>query len=391
MEQAALERIEIVSEERGAKRVVLSVDGEQASECWIIPFYIRVGAAELRIDGIGGVATKPEYRMKGYARQVMQAAVEHMSQGDACITMLYGIPDFYHRYGYVTAGPEYLVFLWNPQKDIPLPVGWSYREFTPQDLPAVQRVYEEQTARATGTAVRSPDGRVWQQLLKVPGSYPNDECWVAVDPQGAVKGYAWRARWCWSVRDILEREYDSSLVFGEVLAASPAAADTLLALCCRRAREEGKEEALLAVPPDSLVANAARYQDARFEQVYQANGGSMVRVLSVQRLAHSMQPEWSQLIQAANWTERIWLTLRTEVGEATLRISPGTVRVTDEVGEPHVVIHLPQGTLARLVLGLAPAEELCARLPTPPPDNVSRLLRVLFPMRFQHMYLPDRY
>jgi hypothetical protein len=193
------------------------------------------------------------------------------------------------------------------------------------------------------------------------------------------------------VRDILEREYDSSLVFGEVLAASPAAADTLLALCCRRAREEGKEEALLAVPPDSLVANAARYQDARFEQVYQANGGSMVRVLSVQRLAHSMQPEWSQLIQAANWTERIWLTLRTELGEATLRISPGTVRVTDEVGEPHVVIHLPQGTLARLVLGLAPAEELCARLPTPPPDNVSRLLRVLFPMRFQHMYLPDRY
>ncbi|MCL6476671.1 MAG: GNAT family N-acetyltransferase [Firmicutes bacterium] len=391
MGQAAAEQIEIVSEERGAKRVVLSMNGEQASECWIIPFYIRVGAAVLRMDGIGGVATKPEHRMKGYARRVMQAAVEHMSQGDACITMLYGIPDFYHRFGYVTAGPEYLVFLWNLQKDIPLPVGWSYREFTPQDLPTVQRIYEHQTAQATGTAVRSPDGRVWQQLLKVPGSYPNDECWVAVDPQGAVKGYAWRARWCWSVRDILEREYDSSLVFGEVLAECPAAADTLLVLCRRRAQEEDKREALLAVPPDSVVARAARYQDARFEQVHQANGGSMVRVLDVQRLARSMEPEWSRLVQPANWTGRIWLTLRTELGAATLRIAPGEVRVTDEAGEPHAVIDLPQGTLARLVCGLAPAEDLCARLPTPQPDNVNQLLRVLFPMRFQHMYLPDRY
>jgi L-amino acid N-acyltransferase YncA len=391
MVQQGKERIEIVPEKQGAKRLVLSVNNEQASECWIIPFHIRVGAAVLRMDGIGGVATKPEYRMKGYARRVLQTAVEHMSGGDACITMLYGIPDFYHRFGYVTAGPEYLLFLWNLKRESTLPAGWSYREFTPQDLPEVQRIYNQQTAQSTGTAVRSPDGRVWQQLLEASGSYPNDECWVAVDPQGAVKGYAWRARWCWSVRDVLEREYESSLVFGEVLAQCPAAADTLLALCRRRAQEEGKQEALLAVPPDSLVAHAARYQDARFEQVHQANGGSMVRVLNVQALARSMQPEWSRLVQAAKWTERIWLTLRTEVGEATLRISPGTVRVTDEVGEPHVVIHLPQGTLARLVLGLAPAEELCARLPTPPPDNVSRLLRVLFPMRFQHMYLPDRY
>jgi predicted acetyltransferase len=391
MAQTVADRIDIVPEERGSRRVILSVGEEQASECWVIPFHIRVGAAVLRMDGIGGVATKPEHRMKGYARRVMQAAVEHMSSGDACITMLYGISDFYHRFGYVTAGPEYLVFLWNLKRDIPLPEGWVYREFTPQDLPAVQRIYEEQTAQATGTAVRSRDGRVWQQLLKSPGSYPNDECWVAVSPQGRVEGYAWRARWCWSIRDILEREYDSSLAFGEVMARSPAAADVLLALCCRRAREEGKEEALLAVPPDSMVAHAARYQDARFEQVYQANGGSMVRVLDVQALARAMEPEWSRLVQAAQWTQRLWLTLRTELGEVTLRIASGEVRVTDEVSEPHVVLRLPQGTLARLVFGLAPAHDLCARLPTPPPDHVSQLLQVLFPMRFQHMYLPDRY
>jgi GNAT superfamily N-acetyltransferase len=389
--EVVTERIEVIPGERGTKRVVLSVNGEQASECWVIPFHIRVGAAVLRVDGIGGVATKPEYRMKGYARRVMQTAVEQMSDGDACISMLYGIPDFYHRFGYVTAGPEYLVFLWNLQRDIPLPAGWNYREFTAQDLPAVQRIYEQQTAQATGTAVRSPDSHVWQQLLKAPGNYPNDECWVAVDPQGAVRGYAWRARWCWSIRDVLEREYSTSLVFGEVIACSPEAADVLLAICCRRASEEGKEEALLAVPPDGLVAHAARYQDTRFEQVYQANGGSMVRVLNVQRLARSMQPEWSRLVRAAKWTERMWLTLCTDLGEVTLHIAPDEVRVTGEVGEPHAVVDLPQGTLAKLVFGVAPADDICARLPTPPTDSVSHLLQVLFPMRFQHMYLPDRY
>lgn len=387
-----------VRQENGAKRVVLSVDGEEASECWIVPLTIRVGAATVRIDGIGGVETKPQHRLKGYASRVLQRAVEEMSAGDAPITMLYGISNFYHRFGYVTAGPEYAVFLYDVRRDEPLPPGWTVREFTPQDLPAVQNIYERATALATGTVVRTSDSRTWQKLLEAPGNYPQDECWVAVSSQDTIEGYAWRARWCWSVRDILEHEFPDALTFGEVIALTPGAADALLALCRRRAAEEGKDEALLPVPPDSLVAVAARYTDARHVQLYSANGGSMVRVLSVERLLRALEPEWSrQIRQCGQKVMACQITFRTELGDGTLLIDEDGVRSVHFSAHQQAetrhsyIVRLPQGTLARLALGFAPAEDLCARLPEPLPEEAVSLLKLLFPVRFQHAYLPDRY
>lgn len=389
----AMEEIGIRQED-GAKRVVLTVDGEEASECWIVPLTIRVGVATVRIDGIGGVETKPEHRMKGYASRVLRRAVEEMTAGDAPITMLYGISNFYHRFGYVTAGPEYAVFLTDVKRDEPLPSGWTVRAFTPQDLPAVQSIYEQATALATGPIVRTPQSRTWQKLLETPGNYPQDECWVAVSPQGAVEGYAWRARWCWSVHEILEREFPDALTFGEVIALTPGAADTLLALCRRRAAEEGKDEALLPVPPDSVVAIASRYTDARQVQLYSANGGSMVRVLSVERLLRALEPELGrQIRQCEQKVTPCQITFRTELGEGTLAIDEDGVRSVRQQAETRhsYIVRVPQGTLARLALGFAPAEDLCARLPEPLAEEVVSLLKLLFSVGYQHAYLPDRY
>lgn len=390
-----------VHPEDSAKRVVLTVDGEEASECWIIPLTIRVGMATVRVDGIGGVATKPEYRLKGYASRVLQRAIEEMSAGDAAITMLYGIPNFYHRFGYVTAGPEYGVFLHGVARDEPLPPGWSVREFAPQDFASVRRIYEQATALATGAVVRAEGCRVWQKLLETPGNYPQDECWVVVSPEGSVEGYAWRARWCWSMRDVLEREFPDALSFGEVVAVTPGAADALLATVRRRTAEEGKEEALLPVPPDSPVAHAARYTDARAVQLYSANGGSMVRVLSVERLLRALEPELSrQVRQCGRKVASCQITFCTELGEGALLVGEEEVRTahftTREQGEActaddSYTIRLSQGTLARLALGFAPADDLCARLSEPLPEELVSLLKLLFPVRYQHAYLPDRY
>ncbi|MGQ9488722.1 MAG: GNAT family N-acetyltransferase [Armatimonadota bacterium] len=387
----AREVIVISQEQSGAKCVTLTVDGENASWCWIVPFSIRVGCAIVRMDGIGGVETKPEHRLKGYASRVLWQAIEEMSTGDATITMLYGIRDFYHRFGYVTAGPEYWLFLYNLQSQSPLPAGWSVREFTVRDLPAVQRVYEEATALSTGAVVRSVQSQIWQKLSESPGSYPQDECWVVVSPSAELQGYLWRARWCWSVHLVLEREFPDALCFGEAIALTPVAADALLAFCRQRGREEGKQEVLLPVPPDSVLAHAARYTDCRKVQAYNANGGSMVRVLNVGRLLKALEPELSRQVHMAGEAATRWLTIRTELGEASLLVSSDGVRVTAEVREPHDTVVMPQGTLARLALGFAPARDLCVRLPEPPSPEVVALLERLFPVRFQHMYLPDRY
>jgi len=52
-----------VRQENGARRVILTINGEEASECWIIPLTIRVGTATVRMDGIGGVATTTYHQL----------------------------------------------------------------------------------------------------------------------------------------------------------------------------------------------------------------------------------------------------------------------------------------------------------------------------------------
>src|SRR5437762_9903748 len=91
----------------GEVGVDLLLEGRPISTCAIIPLTLRIGVATVRMDGIGMVGTLQEYRGRGYARRMLTAAVAQMAAGDAALTMLYGIPNFYPQFGYTTAGPEY--------------------------------------------------------------------------------------------------------------------------------------------------------------------------------------------------------------------------------------------------------------------------------------------
>src|SRR5437867_873767 len=92
-------------------RADLMIDGGSISRLWIVPFRIRIGAAAVRMEGIGGVGTDDEYRNRGYSRRVLEATVERMLAGEAAVSMLYGIANFYPKFGYATAGPDHLLSL----------------------------------------------------------------------------------------------------------------------------------------------------------------------------------------------------------------------------------------------------------------------------------------
>ena len=91
--------------------MLLQLDGQQVSRVVIVPMLMRIGAAVVRMDGIGGVGTEEEFRNRGYSRRVMETAVEQMRRGDAALSTLFGIEDFYQKFGYETTGPEYTVVL----------------------------------------------------------------------------------------------------------------------------------------------------------------------------------------------------------------------------------------------------------------------------------------
>ena len=349
----------------------------------IVPFTLHFGAALVRADAIAGVGTEEDYRRRGYASRVMGAALAHMAQGDAAISFLHGIRDFYHRFGYVSAGPSYEVSVGTAiNGELLMPSGCRVRPAAEEDLPAIQALYHANALDVVGAAVRPPGGFVWGKLRAF---LPAGECRVVEEAGGRVVGYAWLARACWAVRAFASGRDESAFAVGEVMAADLWAA-ALIVACRAWAEEEGEargvppHQVCLPLPSVGPVAAALRFQHSLAQQKYNPEGGFMARVLSIERLLTALAPELRQRVQRAGLPFPGLLTLRTDIGEASLTFSE----------EQAVVVDLPQTTLVRLVFGAMNASDILDDDGIRADKPARRLLDVLFPPACPHVYLPDQ-
>jgi predicted acetyltransferase len=388
----------------GTTRAELRLEERAVSRLWIVPFTLCIGAARVRMDGIGGVGTDDAHRRRGYSRRVLEATVGHMQAGagappPAALSMLYGIRDFYPKFGYATAGPDHDVRLRRISSDVALPTGWTARPIRREDLPAVRGLYERNTALAVGANARKEDSHPWKRLAELADGtgHEGDACRVVADPTGRIVAYAWRGTGFWST-DMMQGHAPEALVLAEVMADGPAAADAVLATCRAwavdesRTREKPLREVILSMPPEGPVAAAAMRQDATFRRDCSACGSSMARVLDVARLLDALRPELARRLQAARLSEPFAVRVVTEIGEASLTWAREELRVAPSASaEDATSIRIPQEDLARLALGAFAPEDVLARLESPPDEQTMERLAVLFPQRHPHMWLPDRY
>jgi hypothetical protein len=407
-------RIVTVNHPGGTSDLLLLLDGRQVSRVVIVPMLMRIGAAVVRMDGIGGVSTEEEFRNRGYSRRVMETAVEQMRRGDAALSTLFGIEDFYQKFGYETTGPEYTVVLPLAEATAPtrsLPRGWRFRPLTPGDMPAVMRLYHANTRRATGALVRhdagddpseterladlNPDARkiglrAWNRLQGIAVEPGEDACRVLVDQSGRIGAYAWfGANWWMGVR---RRDLPGAFHIAEGMARDAEVADTLLVACRTWAEEAGSDGdgIALAIPPEGPVAMAAAYEGGQMLGVYTRGGNFMGRVLDLGRLLRLLQPELAARVRSARLPFQGRLTFRTDEDEAAIVIRDDDVQV-DGRASGGLVVELPQTALARLCLGGFDPADVLARLPNRPNAEVEAVLRALFPRRMPHIYPMDRF
>jgi GNAT acetyltransferase-like protein len=410
-------RIHVIGHPSGESEVILSHEGKRISRTVIIPMFMRIGDAVVRMDGIGGVETDEAFRNRGYMRKVMETCVEIMISGDGAISTLFGIQDFYPKFGYATAGPEPTVALplpENPSEISPIPSGWKFRPLIPGDMPAVMRIYHETTRRATGALRRheeadEPDWvksfartslpatkigiRAWDKMRRVFSPDTKDSCKVLVDPAGEIVAYAWEGMvenwWMFVRRD----EFPNSFHLAEAMAMSPMAADVLISACCSWAMEAkpGADRVDLAIPPEGYVASAAFYEGGIVLEVNVRRGDFMCRTLNPARLIEQMQPEFTARIQASRVNVCGDIIFRTDMGDVAMDVTDEGVDTHRGMTSTDLTIEVPQDTLARLCLGAFETRDLLERLPNPPDRRTCDLMEVLFPRRHPHIYPLDRF
>lgn len=347
-------------------RIQLTIDGEDISNVSVLDLPMRVGGAVVRCGGIGGMSTLREHRNKGYARRVLTEALEHMREERYHLSALFGIADFYDRFGY---GPglvecEAQVITRYAERAA---ARHAVRDFRPEDAPVVAEMHEALHRTRTASIVRDP--ATWTRFERGTRWTDRVGAFVVLDGERPI-GYA---------------SYDLDpwrCAIAEVGYSGPAAYDTIIAQAARIAWERRLERITFHAPPDDPFIRYCRRYGCEVRANYPCSGNGMARVIDQAGLLGTLRPVLEERLRRSGIGWRGTVVIATDLG---------TDRLALGAGAPEVRAEMPQWMLAQLVLGYRGAEEVALDDRATIDEGAVPALRALFPEGYPYVNWSDRF
>lgn len=355
--------------EPGGWKVEIVREGRSISRLWIVDVRMRIGSGVVQVGGIAGVGTDRKYRNQGLARRVLEASLSLMRRERYDASFLFGIQDFYHKFGFATCMPEHNLRLETRDAER-APRKMRMRPYRKADLGAIARLYNRQNATRTGAVVRDP--RTWKGVEMGSGFGVDAGVQVVVDGGNQVRGYV--------VYDAVKDRCRAAEVGGQ----GEAVFNTLLGFLARRAVELRREEVSLSIPPDHPLALHCRQFGCRVDTQYPRHAGPMGRIVAFTAFMQKLLPELNR-----RWEGSEPLGIATDSGACVLQPQKGGLRLREE--RLRGGMRLGQEALMQLFMGYCTAEELLAAGRLQAPRRCGELLSRLFPLTQAHMWWPDRF
>ncbi len=366
--------------------VTLRVEGREVSRLILHRREMRIGCARVTMGGIGGVFTEPEHRHRGYMRRVMERAVQHMAEQQYDFSLLFGIRDFYPRWGFRTTMGFHQVSI-PLEKARPVSSSLRTRPFEPTDMPAVLEIYAENNALRTGSIVRPPFP---------PDRFPmgseffvRPELFVVLDHAGEIIAYAGVDR-DKENRDTGERTpITGRLHAAEAGARVPAAWPAIIARLAARAEELQAPSLEIFVPPDHELTHYARLLGCTVRSSYPDDGGAMGRIIDLTSLLPKIEPELRRRFRLSGAQFSGSCRVITDLGVFAIVARNGELHLEDDVGDPAAELELPQWALMQLLLGHRPLPLVLLEAETKARGDLTPLGAALFPPQYAHCWRTD--
>ena len=282
-------------------------------------------------------------------RQTTEALLDGLLAAGYDMSLLFGIDDFYYRFGYVRAwsGRAFRVEV----ADLPDDDVGGIEVCTERYPDELFALYNLERALATGSAVRAPNPVILgQSVLHV---------W---HQEGAVAGY------------VLSETGDEELFVREAVGQP----NLVLGVSRRQAQLESRAVVeFMSLSAASTLARALRRGTCREIVDHRCNGGALARVVDLKAGLRKLAPELSRRLSVsyyAGW--RGVLRLTSSAQSAHLELVGGVVRVIEEQHTAHVL----EGTgVVQLLIGTDDPDEPMASGLVRPLGDAAMLARALFP------------
>ena len=332
---------------------------------------IRIGEARLRMGGFGWVATSDRHRRKGIATAMLKDSLHYMGQHGYHVSMLFGIPDFYHKFGYATSLAEYVTSVDVLEAStIPHPT-YRLRNGKPGDIRSMQKMHDAQDGAVACSLVRSGAHitNAWERWKPVR---------VLTDPQGKMIAY------------FLPREHDRDLTIDEVGVQDWRACGAVLHACAGLASEKCIPRVRFAAPPThAFVRYLLQYRSVH-ETHIQRNAGGMLAFIDTGETLESLIPEWENLLtRYAARDARAELTMIVDRKPYRIRANRGAIDVAAGMGTNKVSV--TSAEMLHLITGYHHADDIFASRRRMVKPEARELFRVLFPKRTAYVWTMDRF
>ena len=361
---------------------LLTEDEEMVSQLGLREYQMRFGSARLKLGGIDGVGTREEYRNKGYSRRVMEHTIAFMNENGFDVSMLFGIPNFYHKFGYATAIPEtYVEF---DTKDVPAAVPtYQVRKFQTEDVPKVVELYSTNNAERTGTPLRTGIG--WKEFTQRAGIVPDP--YVVLNEADEVIGY-FVCDGDNAKKDMIER--NCTLV--DIGFQDRTIFETIAHFLAHGVEYISAERIRCAIPADHPFAIFCRRYGCRTNTYTPKDHMGMMRIINQSSTLEKMTGELEKRLQRdadlSQWRGKILIS--TDLGQDCLEIDQGSVAHTNSC-ENAFHLEIPQDKLIQLMMGRRSIEDLAVEPDVWVNVGIIPVLDTLFPLGHPHVWWSDRF
>jgi GNAT superfamily N-acetyltransferase len=280
--------------------------GDPVSRLRIWSLSQRFGAIAVDVEGIGGVQTPSEHRGRGYGTRLVERAVAG-SRDRVAVVFLFGIQRLYSKLGFATCLADTVLSMGvrNAEAAEASP-GDERSHFTPDDLPSLLGLFNEEHRLRPWTAVRGKD-----LLVRLTESHP----WrpspdvIVIRREGRPCAYAVVSGTTYG-RPLREM----SVI--EAAASDAGAARSLLAAVARSCWEWRIGSFTIEEPADGTVGTQARFLGCEVRQVWVPDGEGMGLILDRAKLLAALEGELARRALCAE-TGKVVATLDTASDGAT--------------------------------------------------------------------------
>ena len=195
---------------------VIEEDGEVRASTTVFPLESFVEGEPRAMGGVHAVMAHPAYRRRGYAGELMRAALRDMRERNITLSLLSPFAHAYYRmFGYELA-TEDIKYMLKPA-DLPTSQEQSHlRAHREEDLSSLMALYEAEAKRHTLSVLRSE--KHWKKSLS-----DKDSDTAVFERDGEIEGYV-----LYKISGWQEREPRRTLSVEELVAATPRAREALL-------------------------------------------------------------------------------------------------------------------------------------------------------------------